>query len=800
MRVSREASGHRPLIAVILGYGASALKELSKALSSEAERLGFSFLVTSVDNSLKHLNELRKARVILVYGHELPHEVEELLRHSTCPVISISEALGSLSNASPEVVFKAALFMKLGGEDNLKGLVLLLAREAGFQVDVPEPVEVPWHGIYHPKLGLFEDVEAYLKSYYNSDKPLVALLYHRTLWLYKLIRPVELLIEKLEALDLGVIPIFTCNYRDPALGVERREEVLKLFLIRDGKPIVDLILDLTFFSPLGRFKGDLESTDELEILRKLDVPLISLVTSFYKTVEEWLEDPRGVDFLSQVYRVVMPEIDGGVEPIPLLFSRVEDDGSKRYEEYKEHVEYVAKRVKRWIELRRKPPHERRIAIILINPPCKGLEASVGVGMGLNVPESVVKLLHKLKEHGYQVGDWIPQSGDELVKFILDRKAISEFRWTPIEDVVSRGGAVGFVGLDEYLEWFMELPEETRKRMVEVWGRPEDVLSGSCSRELAGMVYEGRFVVPGVLFGNVLVMCQPKFGCAGPACDGRVCKILHDPLTPPPHQWLAAYRWVTRVFRADVLIHFGTHGYLEFRPGKGVGLSPSCWPEITVDDTPHVYVYNVSNPMEGVIAKRRGYAVIVDHLYPPMSNAQVLDEVEELLAQYSKAKGLGDYERAKIVFEELLDKAKQSNIQVSSQDPERAVEEIHRYVTAVRSSQIELGLHVFGHPPRDPEVLSNYVVTLMTYDTHAYPSIIRVLAEALGLDYDEMRKAPLTYNAKLGLTNQQIIDKLREVSKRVLERLLRSKSPPSDDAIINLLSEEVAACLGVKLFS
>jgi len=422
-----------------------------------------------------------------------------------------------------------------------------------------------------------------------------------------------------------------------------------------------------------------------------------------------------------------------------------------------------------------------------------------VGFGLDVPESIVRLLHKLKEDGYRIEN-PPEDGNGLIKLILERKAISEFRWTSVEEIVEKGGAVDFVDLETYIEWFNELPEEVRNKMIKDWGSPDDVLAGNTEREFAGMVYRNRFVIPGLLFGNVFITPQPKFGCAGSVCDGNVCRILHDPTITPPHQWLAVYRWITRVFKADVIIHFGTHGYLEFRPGKGVGLSPSCWPEISVDDVPHLYVYNVSNPMEGVIAKRRSYATIVDHLYPPMSMANVLEDIDVLLAQYSKAKQLGDFERARIIYEEILEKAKSNNIPIKSSgdDPDKVIEEIHRYVDAVRGTQIEMGLHVFANPPHEPEKLAEYVATVMAYDSYAFPSIRRVLAEYLGLNYDEMKTKPNDVN-ELGLTNSETIDLLHRMAVRIIKRLLESgfNSNTADEMLAEVIEEELGGILNAQ---
>lgn len=370
---------------------------------------------------------------------------------------------------------------------------------------------------------------------------------------------------------------------------------------------------------------------------------------------------------------------------------------------------------------------------------------------------------------------------------MERKAVSEFRWTAVEDIVKHGGAAAFIDEDTYLKWFNELPDNVRMKMVNDWGAPSDVLRGRVSKELVGMVYNRKFVVPGILFGNIFITLQPKFGCVGPACDGKVCRVLHDPTVTPPHQWLAVYRWITRVFKADVIIHFGTHGYLEFRPGKSTGLSPSCWPEITVDDAPHLYVYNVSNPMEGVIAKRRSYAVIVDHLYPPMAIAEVLEDLESLLNQYSKAKHFGDFEKAETIYRNILGKARRNNVPVKGKSPEEVTSEIHRYIDMVKSTQIEMGLHVFGYPPTDTFKLANYIATAMMYDSHSFPSIRRVLAEYLGLNYDWMKTNPNSVN-KFKLTNSETLNLLHKVAVNIIEKLLRNPLLKND--IPTLVTEEL----------
>jgi len=771
----------------IIGYGASMLSVLSNILKEESSNLNFEYLainannIDSVDEDL--INKIQQSDIIFLYADAINERIEKAIKDSKARIIvSASDTLSYLSKGDISMLNKAIEYFKVGGEHNLRNLVRFLMKCMGYNIEVDEVKYIPWHGIYHPKLGLFTKTDEYLKIY--DRRPLVGILIHRTYWLYGNLKHFNVLIEALECEGLGVLPVFTHGWKDPLLNTPSKEDTIKEFFIFNGKSVVDAVINLTYFFLLDHGKWWNEDVNVesygVELLKKLNVPIIQPCFSSSQSVDEWLNSEQGLDYLSQVWTIVMPEVDGLIEPIYIAGSKEVGD-IRPFEPYTEHARYIAKRVRKWIELKRKKPENRKIAIILINPPCKNLESSVAIGMGLDVPESVARLLNKLKKIGYKV-DNPPKDGNELIKIILERKAISEFRWTSVEEIVLKGGAVDFVDLETYMSWFNELPESVKNEMIKTWGKPEDVLSGKVKKELVGMVYENKFVIPGIVFGNVFITPQPKFGCAGSRCDGKVCKILHDPKIPPPHQWLAVYRWITRVFKADVIIHFGTHGYLEFRPGKGVGLSINCWPEISIDDVPHVYVYNVSNPMEGVIAKRRGYALIVDHMYPPMAMADVLDELDSLISQYYKAKQAGDDVRARVIYKEIMKKARELNI---SGDVER----IHRYVESIRNTQIEMGLHIFAHP----RLMAEYIATIMANDTYDYPSIRRVIAEYIGLNYDEIRSKPNEIN-KFGLTNSEILSILHKIAVETIKELIE-KNIDSDEEIIDILNKNISKILG-----
>ncbi|NPA23240.1 MAG: cobaltochelatase subunit CobN [Crenarchaeota archaeon] len=772
-------------ICILVGYGGrciDAIREAAERVSRERNVSCLAMLVNQAERD-ESLREIESCDVVFIHSYTIPQKLENILNklRDRVLIVSIDPLTISISNVDIDVIRKAKEYYMRGGIENYRRLILFLASLIDRDVKVEPPIEVPWHGIYHPDMGVFYNVHDYLMSYKYADRPLVGVLFYRSHWVSGDVGPIDALVRELEKAGLGVIVVFTHGHHDPLLDTPSKADSCREFFIVDGKCIIEFLIDFTSFffanRPMTSDRFSIVS-EEQDILKVLNVPVMRPILMWFRSVEEWLSSPQGVDYLTQVYQVIMPEVDGLIEPIVLAGSRRGEFGEIRgFDVARQHATYIARRVRRWVELRRKRPNERKIAIVLHNAPCKGLEANIAVGLGLDVLESVVQLLRRLKEAGYHVEN-VPESGRELAKLFLERRAISEFRWTSVRDIVERGGALDLVDLDTYLSWFEELPDLAKRRMIETWGDPRELVRDP-KNPLAGALYDGKLVVPGLRFGNVVVLLQPKFGCAGSRCDGKVCKILHDPTIPPPHQWLAVYRWISRVFKADVVIHFGTHGYLEFRPGKGVGLSWSCWPEITIDDLPHLYVYVVTNPMEGVIAKRRGYATIIDHVYPPMSIPEVFEDLENMLAEYSRAKALGDRSRAKILLSKILEKAKDAHIEVSDNDSEdEIVEKIHRAIETVRSSQINLGLHVFGCR-YDLDRAVEYAVTILHKDTACYRSIIRLVSELLGVNYDEARSRCF-YIPHLGMTSIEVLKKARDVAICTLRELSYEESPSDDD--------------------
>lgn len=456
-----------------------------------------------------------------------------------------------------------------------------------------------------------------------------------------------------------------------------------------------------------------------------------------------------------------------MEPV-IIGARV--DGADPYaqtEPIENRIKHLIDRACAWIRLKTTPAGDRRVTFVLHNAPCKSVEATVGKGQGLDTLESVVRMMNRMKEKRYSVNN-VPEDAKQLIELIMDKKAISEFRWTTTDEIVKKGGVLQYITPDKYKGWFDRLPQKAQERMIEGWGEPPG----------EGMVYEGNILVTGLNFGNVNIVVQPKRGCYGAKCDGEVCKILHDPTIPPPHNWLATYKWIEE--NSDVVIHVGTHGYLEFLPGKGVGLSEECFPEISIGKLPHLYIYTVNNPMEGVIAKRRGYATLVDHMIPVMSASglyEELDEIATLLKQYEDAERLHEITRMNILKKEIVEKAGKANLGDKISD----FSELHEKLTLFRETLIDDGMHILSQIP-DLDGMANMIVSILRNDGDR-PSIRRKLIEIMGYDYDYVVANPS--GSVNGNQCGEILNKATETAVAIVKEriVIKDKELPIRNEII-----------------
>ena len=697
-------------------------------------------------------SELDRVDLVLLYKTNDPfwEEMEEAVNRTRnrIPLIVVGSdpSFGALSNVSPEIVVQTYRYILFGGLKNMTHMLkYLLHTIFDKEVTFEEPDELSWQGIFHPEMERpFQSIDEYLSAYQGRFCPsplaYAGILYSRSNWVNGNMEVERRLIACFEERGIGVIPVFFYPLKDEGLGNLSGVEVIERFFVKSGKPVVDGVIKLSMFflvNPRGEIKES-EAPGGVNLLKRLNVPLFCPVTSYYKDREEWLHDPAGLG--AQVaWGIAMPEFEGVIEPMIIGSTTKIGSGDEAYEPIDDRVNRFVDRTCRWIRLRSKPAHEKRIAFILHNNPCASVEATVGSGAHLDTLESVAEIMKKMKESGYRVHP--PRSGKELIETIMERKAISEFRWTTVEEIVDKGGVLAEVDKETYLRWFDELPEATQKRMSEAWGEPPGEPKEGIP---AAMVYNGRILVTGVSYGNAVVCVQPKRGCAGARCDGQVCKILHDPDVPPPHQYVATYKWLSREFGADAIVHVGTHGNLEFLPGKATGLSSGCLPDIGIDTMPHLYIYNADNPPEGTIAKRRSYGTLVDHMQTVMVQGELygdLEEIERLLDSYEKYRNL-EPAKAHTLSHLIIDKTKGLNISdITHENFDEKVKELHERLSLFKNTYIPKGMHIFGRIPAGDQ-LSDFIYSVVRYENtpESLRGIVsKALSEHEGLSGDALKE-------------------------------------------------------------
>ncbi|MDR1534787.1 MAG: cobaltochelatase subunit CobN [Planctomycetota bacterium] len=564
--------------------------------------------------------------------------------------------------------------------DNLRNLV-----RRAFAITL-DP-DLPWRparpllraGIWHPGTEEpFPEFSAYLDWYrttpaFASDRP----------WLGLMIFPSFLAPGQREALDAlaGELEAGGFNLL-PAFGGDL-EMLERFFLDSERKSRVDLILGHTL-----KFNSAL-APELAAALAELDVPVFNAIQLYSQTLAEWRASPVGIEALDAVWSLGTPEISGAIEPTP-LGGKVEEEGeggtSYRQEPLPEQVRRLLPRLRRWAALRRRKNSDKRLAILYYNH-SQGKQ-NLGASY-LNLFRSLEEIIGGLARAGYDIPPAARLKERELAERAL-AGGLNIGTWAPGElDRLLENGGAEELPLEEYLAWFAELPREFRDKVLEQWGEPG---------EASLMFRNGRLIIPLIRLGEKLVVLpEPVRGLAD---DPR--KLYHDPHLYPHHQYLAAYLWLERRFRADAVIHLGTHASYEWLPGKQAGLSPACPPEIMLGELPNLYPYLVDDLGEGVQAKRRGRGVIIDHLTPALGEAEGRSEhirLRELAEAYRRAESLasptapGYLERVRALAERLG-----LGREAGRLDGPEGVNRLLTHLEKLELEVIPYGLHTFGRSP------------------------------------------------------------------------------------------------------
>lgn len=372
----------------------------------------------------------------------------------------------------------------------------------------------------------------------------------------------------------------------------------------------------------------------VDYLTKQNIPLFSPL-NVNRLVDKWENDPMGMNggFLSQ--SVVTPEIDGALRPFVLFGHRLDEDGMQESYTIPERLETFVKSVNNYISLKHKPNSEKRVAIYYYKGPGQNALAAAG----MEVVPSLCNLLVRMKEEGYRV-DNLPKSHKELGEMIQAQGAVFNAYAEGAFTKFMKNGKPELITKEQYEGW------------VKATIRPEKYAEVvALNGEFPGQYMtteDGRLGVARLKFGNVVVLPQNAAGAGS-----NSFKIVHGTNAAPPHTYIASYLWTQFGFKADAIIHFGTHGSLEFTPKKQVALCQKDWPDRLVGALPHFYIYSIGNVGEGIIAKRRSYAGLQSYLTPPFMESNVRGiyrELNEAIKNYNNLLGEGNHTQA------TLDKA------------------------------------------------------------------------------------------------------------------------------------------------
>ena len=527
-------------------------------------------------------------------------------------------------NAQDVRVYFLTLQYWLGGsEENLYHMVMnLVNRYASGEraalktkEKLVEPLIYPDNGIYHPRLkGRMSESLSDLPKLVSdkNSKGRVGLLLLRSYILAGNTLHYDSVIASLEAQGLQVLPIF-------AVGLDARPAIDQFFY-QNGKNIVDAVVSLTGFSLVGGpAYNDAKAAEE--VLASLDVPYIAAQPLEFQTLNEWGSSDRGLLPVENTLMIAIPELDGAI--VPMVFGGRAGDADvqckgchkgcvfeasiNRHDMHTcvERTAMLAARVSKLVALRKSEKANRKVALVMFNfPPNAG---RVGTAAHLSVFESVFNTLTSLKAEGYTVD--VPNSVDEFRNQILAGNS---------KEFGTDANVHAQVDANDHIKrepWLKEIESQ--------WGpAPGTFLSNGSS-----------IFILGKQFGNVFVALQPGFGY-----EGDPMRLLYEKGFAPTHAFSAFYRYIREDFAASAVLHFGTHGALEFMPGKQSGMSGACWPDRLIHDLPNLYIYASNNPSEGAIAKRRAGATLISYLTPPVSQAglyQGLLEFKEAVEHWRK---------------------------------------------------------------------------------------------------------------------------------------------------------------------
>ena len=672
-----------------------------------------------------------------------------------------------------------------GSQENLENFLLMIAQNYMPQVKdrksaiaFREPISYPDMGIWHPIAPkMFEDVQEYF-AWYNSRSdipddlkdplaPCIGLVLARTHLVTGDDAHYVAVVQEMESQGARVMPVF-------AGGLDFSKPVEEYFYSSAPRGnwsfskdkdkaretvLVDTVVSLTGFALVGG-PARQDHPKAVAALEKLNCPYMVVLPLVFQTTEEWQNSDLGLHPVQVALQVALPELDGAVDPI-VMSGR--DELTGRAITLSDRVEIIASRAMKWANLRRKPRIQKRIAITIFSfPPDKG---NIGTAAYLDVFASVHKVVQSLANNGYDVHD-LPANGEALMQEILHNP--NAIAGSPELNIAAKLSVPEYEANTPYYE-----------SIAAQWGPAPGHLNSDGQ----------NLLVYGKHYGNVFVGVQPTFGY-----EGDPMRLLFSKSASPHHGFAAYYTYLNKIWQADAVLHFGTHGSLEFMPGKQIGLSGECYPDNLIGALPNIYYYAVNNPSECTIAKRRGYATTISYITPAPETAGLnrgLNELNELIGSYKELR-LGN--RGVSITNTIMDKVRLVNLDkdvelsdrdakdMSLEERDLIVGQVYNKLMEIESRVLPCGLHVVGEAPKIEDV-TDVLSSIASFDRPEdnIKSLPRIICESIGRDIEQLYKS----SDKGILEDVELLAQIRAATNKAVGTLVKAKA--DDDGRISKLS-------------
>lgn len=690
-------------------------KEIEQKYTDETMSLGIVFL-SSENIELEDVQRAIDGTDIVLFTHvgntldtPLVKGIHKYITQKQVPyVLLFHDSASDIQRygIADEDIDQIKAYLHQGGRENFYGLCQYMLSLQGYTGPVEPVKELPYQGILGRQGEVYPSYEEYRKDY-DHGGPVVGIFFYRDEWVQGQLDYPYALYDR--ALEQGLSPVLVFGqYSSKSGGQLRWYDCWHTLFDHQVKETISLIINTCKFSIIG-----LQGASRHE-LTDLGIPILQGFVT-YTTLESWKTRSQGLEPMDISFSLSLPEIDGILNGHIVGTRTYSEERGYYFKPYPEGIQKLVDQAKRWIALQQKHRSEVKIALFLHNYPPKN--SHIGNACGLDTPESVLRLLQELQQNGYTV-DGIPQTSEDLM-MILTKHATNDVDCLT-DSAVEKAPKLP---KEVYRTWFSKLDSATQESLLQHWGQPIGEI----------FVEEDELIIPGVAFGNVWVLVQPPRGFSD-----NPDALYHSPDIPPTHHYEGVYHWVRTVFQADVAIHMGTHGNLEWLPGKGTALSSYCYPQLGIEDIPNLYPYWTTIVGEGIQAKRRSHAVLLSYLSPPMKRSGLYGDYETLeryLDEYDYMKAQ-ETNQEHVVLGYILSSVKDCHLErlcepfswyqesgqayfvadrsvseeewraladsIHADEAEELLGDVHNYLMDIQNRHIRCGLHILGQNPTTEE--------------------------------------------------------------------------------------------------